>query len=143
MKIKRMKENAIIPTRGSTYAAGYDVYACIDRPENINPGETKKIGTGIAIQPDPGMCVLLFARSGLATKRGLRPANCVGLIDEDYRGEYIVAMHNDSNQVQTINPGDRIGQIVFTKYEVAEFEEVDCLDDSERGSGGFGHTGTK
>lgn len=142
IKIKRLNENAVIPTRGSIGAAGFDLYACADNTITILAGETVKIGTGLSIAIPCGYFGAIFARSGLATKKGLRPANCVGVADEDYRGEYIVALHNDSNITQTVEPGERIAQLIILPYGMAEFEEVDSLDETERGSGGFGSTGT-
>ena len=141
VKFKKLNENAIIPTQGSKYAAGYDLYACTEQPIDIAPHSTVKIGTGLAIQP-PALCFgAIFARSGLATKRGLRPANCVGVCDEDYIGEYIVALHNDTDEFMTVEPNERIAQLVFMPYIPVEFEEVDELSTTERGAGGFGSTG--
>lgn len=140
-KVKRLKENAIIPTKGSKKAAGYDLYACCDERIIVNPHKTEKIGTGLAIQPPEGYFGAIFARSGLATKDGLRPANCVGVCDEDYIGEYIVALHNDSSSIRAVNPGDRIAQLVFFPYINVDFCECSGLDNTERGSGGFGSTG--
>lgn len=143
VKFTKVKEGATVPSRGSEYAAGYDLYAYMEEGVAINifPHTTVKIGTGLAIQPPHGYFGAIFARSGLATKQGLRPANCTGICDEDYTGEYIVAIHNDSNEMQTIHNGDRIAQLVFLPYLSVEFEEVDTLDETERGSGGFGSTG--
>lgn len=140
-KIKKLRPDAQIPTQGSSLAAGYDLYAAMDTELIIRPGETKAVGTGLAIAPPLGTFGAIFARSGWATKRGLRPANCVGVCDEDYRGEYIVAIHNDSQNDQIIHPGDRIAQLVFLPYFSLEFEVVDTLDNTERGKGGFGSTG--
>ena len=142
MKIKKLRPNAILPTLGTEGAAAYDMYACIDEPVTIEPGDVAMIGTGVAIQPNDGMCALLLARSGLATKRGLRPANCLGLLDIDYRGEYICAMRNDSKVPQTIFPNDRIAQLMFVHYYTDTWEVVDELDSTKRGQGGFGSTGT-
>ena len=139
IKIKRLYEDSIIPTRGSEYAAGYDLYA--HEGATIKPHETAKIGTGVAIQPPKDTFGAVFARSGLATKQGLRPANCVGVCDYDYTGEYIVALHNDSNEERTIEVGERIGQVVFIPYINVSFVEVDELEETERGDGGFGSTG--
>lgn len=139
IKIKRLYEDSIIPTRGSEYAAGYDLYA--HEGAIIKPHETAKIGTGVAIQPPKDTFGAVFARSGLATKQGLRPANCVGVCDYDYTGEYIVALHNDSNEERTIEAGERIGQVVFIPYINVSFVEVDELEETERGDGGFGSTG--
>ena len=140
VKFAKVRPDAIIPTQGSSYAAGYDLYACVDHIE-IAPGETKMIGTGLAIQPPAGYFGAIFARSGLATKRGLRPSNCVGVCDEDYTGEYIVALHNDSNDYQDIYMGDRIAQLVFMPYLNVNFQEAQYLDATDRGAGGFGSTG--
>lgn len=141
IEIKKLKENATVPTRGSEYAAGYDLYACIDKPVTIAPGSTEKIGTGLAVAVPNGYFGAIFARSGLALKQGLRPANCVGVADSDYRGEYIVALHNDSDKEQVINSGDRIAQLVIMPFLSAEFELTDELTDTARGAGGFGSTG--
>ena len=141
IKIRKLNKNAIIPTHGSEYAAGYDLYACIDETIAIQPHTTEKIYTGLAIEIPHGYFGAIFARSGLATKEGLRPANCVGVCDSDYRGEYIVALHNDTNSVKNIAPNDRIAQLVVMPYLSIEFEEVDELSDTERGNGGFGSTG--
>lgn len=142
MNIKFLNDIAKMPTRGSDYAAGYDLYAATDNVVEIQPGETKPIGTGLVMEIPDGYFGAIFARSGLATKRGLRPANCVGVVDSDYRGEVIVALHNDSNVPQVINPEDRIAQIVFMPYGVIHhFEVVDDLSETNRGEGGFGSTG--
>ncbi len=147
INIKKLNDTAIIPTRGSEYAAGYDLYAgCVDEKnlEEVNvisPYSTMKIHTGIAMEIPEGYFGAIFARSGLATKQGLRPANCVGVIDSDYRGEIIVALRNDSASEQTITSGERIAQIVIMPYLPVEFGEVDSLEDTERGDGGFGSTG--
>lgn len=141
VKIVKLNERAKLPTKGSPMSAGYDLYACIDKPVYIEPFETMKIPTGLAIQPPEGHFGAIFARSGIATKKGLRPANCVGVGDEDFLGEYIVALHNDSEIDQTVNPNDRIAQLVFIKYNNVQIEEVDSLDETERGMGGFGSTG--
>lgn len=139
IKIKKLYEDSIIPTRGSEYAAGYDLYA--HEGATIKPHETAKIGTGVAIQPPKDTFGAVFARSGLALKQGLRPANCVGVCDYDYTGEYIVALHNDSNEERTVEVGERIGQVVFIPYINVSFVEVDKLEETERGDGGFGSTG--
>jgi dUTP pyrophosphatase len=142
IKIKKIKENATIPTRGSSYAAGYDLYACIDKSVSIYAGETVKIGTGLSLEIPDGYFGAIFARSGLATKEGLRPANCVGVADSDYRGEYIVALHNDSSVMRVVEPGERIAQLVIMPYLAVDFIESDELDRTERGIGGFVSTGT-
>lgn len=141
IKYIKLKENAIEPTRGSAAAAGYDLYAAINNPITIPAHSTVKIGTGLAFALPDNTFAAIFARSGLATKQGLRPANCVGVCDSDYRGEYIVALHNDTDNEQIINPGDRIAQIVLMPYIPMVFEEVKDLDETERGQGGFGSTG--
>lgn len=141
IKIKKLNENAIIPTKGSEYAAGVDLYACIDKPIEIQPHETVKIGTGLAMELPTGYFGAIFARSGLATKQGLRPANCVGCCDSDYRGDYIVPLHNDTDITQTVIPNERIAQLVIMPYLPVDFTEVDELTETERGDGGFGHTG--
>ena len=139
IKIKKLYEDSQIPTRGSEYAAGYDLYA--HESAVIEPHMTKKIGTGVAIQPPKDSFGAVFARSGLAATQGLRPANCVGVCDYDYTGEYIVALHNDSNEERIVEAGERIGQVVFIPYMNVTFVEVDELEETERGAGGFGSTG--
>ena len=141
IQIKKLNANAIIPTRGSDRAAGYDLYACLEQDVIIGAGETVKIGTGLSIAVPEGYFGAIFARSGLAAKEGLRPANCVGVADSDYRGEYIVALHNDSAVSRTVTPGERIAQLVVMPYLSVDFDEVDALDETERGAGGFGSTG--
>ena len=141
IQIKKLRENAQMPTRGSAAAAGYDLYACIDEAVVIAPHTTAKIGTGLSVAVPEGYFGAVFARSGLASKQGLRPANCVGVCDADYRGEYIVALHNDSDEERTVMPGDRIAQRVTMPFLPAEFEEVDELTETQRGAGGFGSTG--
>ena len=143
MKIKKLTNTAIIPTRGSDKAAGYDLYADTNEVVKILPHKTKKISTGLAIMVPEGCYGAIFARSGLSTKKGLRPANCTGVIDSDYRGDVIVALHNDSEDVQTIEPHERIAQLVISPYLPVTFEVVDELDNTERGENGFGSTGTK
>ncbi len=142
INVKKLRENATLPTRGSAQAAGYDLYACIDGGSvTIAPHSTEKIGTGLAIAVPDGYFGAIFARSGLAAKRGLRPANCVGVADSDYRGEYIVALHNDTDEPRTVAAGERIAQLVVMPYLSVEFTEVADLDETERGAGGFGSTG--
>lgn len=143
MNIKKLTSTAIIPTRGSEKAAGYDLYADTNSVVEIKPHKTKKINTGIAIMIPNGYYGAIVARSGLSTKKGLRPANCTGIIDSDYRGDIIVALHNDSDEVQTIEPHERIAQLVICPFLSVEFNEVDELDETERGENGFGSTGTK
>lgn len=141
INIKKLNKNAIIPTKGSEYAAGYDLYACIDAPIIITPHSTVKIGTGLSIEIPTGYFGAIFARSGLATKQGLRPANATGVCDSDYRGEYIVALHNDTDIPQTINPMERIAQLIVIPFLSIEFNEIDELSKTERGEDGFGSTG--
>ena len=142
IRVQKLHENAVIPTAGSAGAAGYDLYAIV--PGNsvtIKPSEVAMIGTGLAMEIPFGYAGLLFARSGLATKRGLRPANCVGVVDSDYRGEFKVALYNDSAEERVVHTGDRIAQLVVTPCMALEFNAVEALNDTERGDGGFGHTG--
>lgn len=144
IKVKRMSEEAKLPTRGSEKAAAYDVYACLPDKNalvTIMPHQTMLIGTGLRMAPPEGFYVGVYARSGLSSKEGLRPANCVGVIDEDYRGEYLVAVHNDSEVTRSVRHGDRIAQILLQKRYDMDFEEVDELDTTGRGDGGFGSTG--
>ena len=142
IKVKRTDNYAYLPTKGSHEAAGWDLYACIPEGQiTIWPKECRKVGTGVAIQPPEGYFGAIYARSGLATNRGLRPSNCVGVADQDYVGEYIVALYNDSEKPQEIHHGDRIAQVVFQPYATDEMVEVKELDETERGAGGFGSTG--
>ena len=141
VQIKKLNENATVPTNGSEKAAGFDLYACLEDFVEISEGETVKIGVGIAMAIPDGYFGAIYARSGLATKSGLRPANCVGIVDSDYRGEIIVALHNDSGSRKTVYHGDRIAQLVVTPYLPIDLYEVDELDDTARGTGGFGSTG--
>lgn len=141
INIKKLTDTAKTPTRGSEHAAGYDLYADVKDQVTISPHETEKISTGLAIEIPDGYFGAIFARSGLAAKEGLRPANCVGVCDSDYRGEYIVAVHNDSDQPRVIDPGERIAQLVVMPYLAVTFEEVTELTDTNRGEGGFGSTG--
>lgn len=143
MKIKRLNENAVIPTYGTEYSAGADLYACTDEDITINPGKTELIKTGIAIEIPVGYAGFIYARSGLASKKGLAPANKVGVIDADYRGEIMVALYNQSNEPQVIAAKERIAQLVIAPFLKVEFEEVDELTETVRGAGGFGSTGTK
>ena len=143
VKFKKLSENAIVPRYGSEDAACADLYACLTAPIYLNPGETKLVKTGIAMEIPQGLGGFIFARSGLATKQGLAPANKVGVVDPDYRGEIMVALHNHSQETRTVCPGDRIAQIGFMPYVTAKFLEVDELDSTDRGAGGFGSTGTK
>ena len=143
MKIKKLNDRAVIPTYGSEFSAGADLYACEGEEIVIKAGETRLIHTGIAMEIPCGYVGLVYARSGLASKRGLAPANKVGVIDSDYRGEIMVALYNQSSATQTVADGERIAQIVFTPYASAEFSVVDELEDTARGEGGFGSTGRK
>ena len=141
IEIKKLRENAKIPIRASKYAAGYDLYACIDEAVTILPHKTEKIGTGLSIAVPEGYFGAIFARSGLAAKQGVRPANCVGVADSDYRGEYMVALHNDTDETRIIEPDERIAQLVVMPFLEIDFEEVENLSETERGEGGFGSTG--
>ncbi len=142
MRIKRLNPKAIIPTRGSINSAGSDLYACLpDKELTIPPHTTILVDTGWAIELPMGTFGALFARSGLATKQGLRPANCVGVIDSDYRGPVKVALHNDTDEPQTIIDGERIAQLVIIHYVSTSFDVVEELSDTSRGEGGFGSTG--
>ena len=141
IQIKLLREGAHIPTRGSEYAAGYDLYACLDGDLEILPHTCAKVGTGISVAVPEGWFGAVFARSGLASKKGLRPANCVGVCDSDYRGEYIVMMYNDSDEPRTVSNGERIAQLVIMPFMQAEFEICDELPETARGEGGFGSTG--
>ena len=141
VKIKKLSENATIPTYGSPYSAGADLYSAMDEII-IAPHTTTLVKTGIALEIPTGFAGLIYARSGLASKRGLAPANKVGVVDCDYRGEVMVALHNHSDIPQTVAKGERIAQLVITPYIVADFEEAEELSDTVRGEGGFGSTGT-
>lgn len=142
VRIKKLKDNAVIPSYGSECAAGADLYACINDPVTIEPGQTILVPTGLAMELPDGYAGLIYARSGLATKKGLAPANKVGVIDSDYRGEVMVALHNHSNENASIEPQERIAQLVITPYITGVFQIADELDDTVRGAGGFGSTGT-
>ena len=143
VRIKKLDEKATIPTYGTEFAAGADLYACLDDALTINPHETILVHTGVAMEIPTGFAGLIYARSGIATKRGLAPANKVGVVDSDYRGEIMVALHNHSAVPQIIENGERIAQLVIAPYVVADFVLSDELDDADRGSGGFGSTGKK
>lgn len=143
VKLKKLTNSAVIPTYGTEFSAGADLYAAMDNAVLINSGETQFIHTGIALEIPAGLVGLVYARSGMACKKGVAPANKVGVIDSDYRGEIMVALHNHSKEALTIAPGDRIAQLVLTPYITAVFEESGELGDSARGEGGFGSTGTK
>ena len=140
--VKRLSPDAKLPTYGSQDAAGADLYACLEEPVTVAPGDTAWISTGIALEVPNGCAGLIYARSGLACKRGLAPANKVGVIDSDYRGEVVVVLHNHSDQSQTVQPGERIAQLVITPVLTPAYEEVTELSSSERGAGGFGSTGS-
>lgn len=139
-KLKILNGDAVIPTKGSCESAGLDLYAT-DESVTIMPNQTLFLHTGIAITPPAGYFGAVFARSGLACKRGLRPANCVGVIDYDYTGEIMVALHNDSSNIEHVKKGDRIAQLVFLPYINTRAELVDVLNPTERGAGGFASTG--
>lgn len=141
IKIKRIRPQAQLPTRGSAYAAGYDLYADIDQSVEIKPHTTEKISAGIALEIPEGYFGGIYARSGLATKENLRPANCVGVIDADYRGPVTVALHNDSDQLRIVEPGERIAQLVIQPFLSVSFIKTDTLSETVRGEGGFGSTG--
>jgi dUTP pyrophosphatase len=141
IKIKKLTETATIPTCGTAESAGYDLYGDNDDVIQIAPHSTIKIPTGIAMAIPNGYFGAVYARSGLATKKGLRPSNCVGILDADYRGNVIVALHNDTDELMEVNPHERIAQLVIQKFEPIVFNEVEELDDTERGVGGFGSTG--
>lgn len=143
LRYKKLSPSAIVPTYGSAAAAGADLYALPEGDTVIAAGETKLIHTGIAVEIPEGYMGLIFARSGLATKRGLAPANKVGVIDADYRGEIMVALYNQSGEEQTVAAGERVAQLVITPFLAVNFEECDELTDTERGVGGFGSTGAK
>ena len=141
INIKRFTETAILPERGSAYAAGYDLFADVNESVEIQPHETKMIGTGLAMEIPEGYFGGIFARSGLSSKEGLRPANCVGVVDADYRGEVKVALHNDGEVVREIKAGQKIAQLVVVPFLGVEFDEVENLSETVRGVGGFGSTG--
>lgn len=141
ISIKKLNPDAVIPSYGTEYSAGADLYACMNDPVTIGPGEAYLVHTGICMAIPEGYAGLIFARSGLAVKQGLAPSNKVGVIDSDYRGEIMVSLLNHSAQARTISPGERIAQMVITPYLKAEWECTEELDDTVRGSGGFGSTG--
>lgn len=140
---KKLTKTAKEPTKGSEYSAGFDLYADIEEDIVIRPHETIKVGTGLAFELPENTFGAIFARSGIATKQGLRPSNCVGVCDADYRGEYIVALHNDTSIPQIIKPQERIAQMVLLPYISMEFNEVEMLSETVRGNGGFGSSGTR
>lgn len=140
--IKKLNKNALLPRRATAQSAGYDLSACLDKPLEIKAGETVKIPTGLSaeIQGEEKCALLIYARSSLASKFGLAPANCVGVVDSDYRGEILVAMHNHSDKTYTVSPGERVAQLVITPIYTPEIEEVAELSETVRGEGGFGST---
>lgn len=139
--IKILREGAILPTYGTEFSAGADLYACLEAPVVIEPGKTYLVPTGLSLAIPEGFAGLIYARSGLATKRGLAPANKVGVIDSDYRGELFVSLHNHSDAPQEIAPGERIAQMIITPYVAADFVVTEELSETVRGAGGFGSTG--
>ena len=141
--VKKLRPNAKLPTYGSEFAAGADLYACLDGPVTIQPHETYLVPTGLSLEIPVGWAGLVYARSGLASKRDLAPANKVGVIDPDYRGEFFVPLHNHGPVPQTVEPGERIAQMILTPFLTAQFVEAESLSDTVRGAGGFGSTGTK
>ncbi len=141
VKIKKLSPEAVVPTYGSEFSAGADLYACEKENVEIAPGETRLIHTGLSFEIPEGFGGFIYARSGLATKRGLAPANKVGVIDADYRGEVMVSLHNHSGATQTVSPGERVAQLVIAPFLKAEFTVADELSDTVRGEGGFGSTG--
>ena len=141
IKVKKLREGALLPTYGTPFSAGADIYACLEEPITIEPGETKKIPTGIAMELPAGTAGLIYARSSLGTKKGLAPANKVGVVDSDYRGEFLIFLHNHGSEPQTIVHGDRIAQLVVTPVFTPGFVESETLSDTLRGEGGFGSTG--
>lgn len=143
INVKKLDEKAILPTYGSAFSAGADLYACLAESVTIAPGEAVLIHTGLAMEIPEGYAGLIFARSGLATKQGLAPSNKVGVIDPDYRGEVMVSLFNHSKEVRVIEHGERIAQLVLTPFLTASWNEVDELNETVRGAGGFGSTGTK
>lgn len=143
INIKKLHANAKIPTFGSEFAAGFDIYACNTEPITIPAGETVLIHTGLAMEIPAGYGGFVYARSGLATKRGLAPANKVGVIDADYRGEIMIALHNQSQEAQEVAVGERIAQMVIAPFLKVDFNQVEELTDTMRGAGGFGSTGSK
>jgi dUTP pyrophosphatase len=143
LRIKKLRDNAQMPTYGSEFAAGADMYAAIDEAVTIQPNETKFIPTGLAFEIPEGYAGFIYARSGLACKKGLAPANKVGVIDADYRGEVMVALHNHGTEAQTVEAGERISQMIIAPFITANFIFSDELDDTVRGAGGFGSTGRK
>lgn len=143
VKIKKLYPGAQLPRYGTEFSAGADLCACLEKPVTLQPNETRMISIGISAELPVGYAGLIFARSGLASRQGLAPANKVGVVDSDYRGEWFVPMHNHSNEPRTIEPGERIAQLIITPYLTAQFIESDTLSETVRGTGGFGSTGVK
>ena len=143
INITKLDEKAILPTYGSEFSAGADLYACLTEPVTIAPGEAVLIHTGLAMEIPEGYAGLIFARSGLATKQGLAPSNKVGVVDPDYRGEIMVSLFNHSKEEGVVEYGERIAQLVLTPFLTATWNEVEKLNETVRGAGGFGSTGTK
>ena len=141
IKVKKLLPGAHLPTYGTEFSAGADLYACLEEPVTIAPGETKKIPTGLSMEIPIGCAGLIYARSSLGTKQGLAPANKVGVVDSDYRGEFMIFLHNHGSQTQTVSHGDRVAQLLVTPVFTPGFEEADELTDTARGAGGFGSTG--
>lgn len=141
IKVKLLRPGAKLPTYGTEFSAGADLYACLEEPVTIRPGETKKIPTGLAMELPTGTAGLIYARSSLGTKRGLAPANKVGVVDSDYRGEFMIFLHNHGTEPQTISHGERIAQLLVTPVYTPGFVEAEELSDTTRGTGGFGSTG--
>ena len=141
IRVKKLREGALLPTYGTAQAAGADLYACLEAPLTIAPGETAWVTTGLALEVPEGCAGLVYARSGLATKRGLAPANKVGVIDSDYRGEITVVLYNHGSEAQTISSGERIAQLIVTPVLTPAYTETDRLTETLRGTGGFGSTG--
>ena len=141
IRVKKLSDKAILPTYGSAGAVGADLYACLEEPVTIGPGETYWVSTGIALEVPVGCAGLVYARSSLGAKRGLAPANKVGVVDSDYRGQVVVVLHNHGAEPQTLSHGERIAQMVITPVWTPPYEEVEDLTDSDRGAGGFGSIG--
>lgn len=141
LEIKKLRENAVLPLRATEGSAGYDLCAALEEPVTLAPGETKPVPTGLAVAIPKGYGGFLFARSGLAVKHGIAPANCVGVIDSDYRGEVLIGLHNHGNAPYIIQPGERVGQLVLLAVALPEVAECEALTETRRGTGGFGSTG--
>ena len=143
VRIKKLRENAVIPSFGTEFSAGADLYSAEEGDTVIAPGETKMVHTGIAVEIPEGYCGIIAARSSVASKRGLAPANKRGVIDSDYRGELMTALHNHSGETQTVSAGERFAQLLIMPCVFASFVECDELSETDRGDGGFGSTGKK